>query len=90
MELLQGIRDKTELAKIKRDMRQWQVAILPITEQITQKAIELVETYHLSHNMEMADALIAATAILNNLALRTGNDKHYKFIPNLNIDVFSP
>ena len=38
--------------------------------------------------MEMSDALIAATCIEENEALITGNDKHYKVIRNLQINIF--
>jgi predicted nucleic acid-binding protein len=69
-------------------MKEWKTTVFPINEQITAKAIELLETYHLSHNMQMADALIAATALLNNLPIQTGNDKHYRFIPGLEVVVF--
>jgi predicted nucleic acid-binding protein len=49
-----------------------------------------VETYSLSHSMELADAIIAATSLNLNESLITGNDKHYKFIPNIKIKKFIP
>ena len=39
-----------------------------------------VEQYVLSNSIQLADALIGATAIDHGLPLLTGNDKHYKVI----------
>ena len=46
--------------------------------------------YALSHSMMLTDALIAATAVQNNELLLTANDKHYKFIPNIEYKRFFP
>jgi len=40
--------------------------------------------------MELADALIAATCINTSEMLITGNEKHYKSIPNIQIKKFAP
>ena len=45
---------------------------------------------HLSHRLELADALIAATALVNGLPILTANDKHYKMIKELEIKKFRP
>jgi predicted nucleic acid-binding protein len=90
MELLQGVRDKNELQMLQKDIKHWQVSILLINEKITERAISLVEDYHLSHNMEMADALIASTALEYGESILTANNKHYNFIPNLEITIFRP
>jgi predicted nucleic acid-binding protein len=50
----------------------------------------LVERYFLSHSLEMNDALIAATTLELGETLLTANDKHYRFIPGIKIDVFRP
>lgn len=47
-----------------------------------------VQEYALSHSMQMADALIAATAVQFGDTLLTANDKHYKFIPNIDMVKF--
>ncbi len=88
IELLEGIRDKEELNKLKKDFSEWGVEILQISENISLKAIALVEKYKLSHNLELADSLIAATALENNEILLTGNFKHYGYIKNLNVNKF--
>jgi len=44
----------------------------------------------LSHSLSLADALIAATALHYQLPLLTANDKHYRMIADLNLDIFRP
>ena len=50
----------------------------------------LVEQYYLSHSIQLADALIGATAVINGLSLLTSNTKHYKIIKNIIIKKFHP
>ena len=49
----------------------------PIDASIGHQAGEYMRRYRKSHSVEVADALIAATAIANNAALWTRNRKHY-------------
>lgn len=49
-----------------------------------------VEQYFHSSAMQMGDALIAATCINNSEFLVTGNDKHYRCIPTIQIDKILP
>ncbi len=50
---------------------------LKIDDAIGHKAGEYMKAYRASHNTEIADALIAATAHVNDLPLWTLNKKHY-------------
>ena len=50
---------------------------------ISQLAIELIDTYSNSHGLLLADALIAATALENDLTILTYNIDDFKFIKNL-------
>lgn len=88
MELLQGARNRKEMDAIKKEFNEMGVIIIPINARISSKAINLVEEYTLSHSMEMADALIAGTCLENNEELLTANDKHYRMIDNIEIEVF--
>jgi len=88
LELLEGIRNKDELSRLKDDFWKWGIEVLQINESISLKAIALVEKYKLSHNLELADSLIAATVLENNEILLTGNIKHYGYIKNLNVSKF--
>ena len=84
------MRNKRELEKMKKAFRTMEVKIIPINEDDSIHASEYVEKHFLSKNMEMADALIAATCVDNNEVLYTANDKHYKYVDGLNLKVFRP
>jgi predicted nucleic acid-binding protein len=90
MELLQGMKDKNELRQLQKYLRKWSVEIIQINENISTRAMFLVEDYYLSHALELEDAVIAATTLENKELLLTANDKHYKFIPSIQINKFKP
>jgi predicted nucleic acid-binding protein len=90
MELLQGMRDKRELGIFIKQLTEWNVNIIQINNDISTRAMIYVEEYCLSHSMELADSLIAATCVNNREILLTANDKHYKHIPNMQIVKFRP
>ena len=90
MELVQGVRNKIELQALRKALRYWDARIHPIDPDISARAMFLVETYALSHGMQMADALIAASALSLGLPLLTANDKHSRFIDELDIQLFRP
>jgi predicted nucleic acid-binding protein len=89
MEVLQGLRNKDELQAVKKMLSRRAAILLPPTPEITHKAIELLESFTLSHSLQMGDALIAATVLEHQLSLLTCNIKHFKYIPNLNSIPFS-
>ena len=90
MELVQGMRDKRELAKMKKAFAEMEVDVIPLSESISLRASDYVEMYALSHSMEMADALIAGTCMEQNETLVTANDKHYRAVEGLQMTVFRP
>jgi len=90
MELLQGLRDKSELRTLRQALHFWQAEVVGIDVNISARAMFLVEEYALSHNMQMADALIAATALDQGITLMTANDRHYRHIDGLEIELFRP
>jgi hypothetical protein len=57
-----------------------QLDCLPVTDEIGLKAGLFQNTYPKSHNLELADAIIAATTIIHGLYLYTFNHRHYKII----------
>jgi predicted nucleic acid-binding protein len=90
MELLQGMRDKSELAAFKKALRIWNVRVVPINETISYHAMFFAERYCLSHSLFLADALVAATAEYCGEELLTGNSKHYSIIPDIQLKKFTP
>jgi predicted nucleic acid-binding protein len=89
IELIQGMRNRRELKALRDFMRVWDAQSFPITESISTRAVKLVERHFLSHHLQLADALIAATALEHKLVLATGNSKHFKMIAGLKIKPFT-
>ena len=90
MEIIQGMKNKEEFKLFQRQMLRWNTNIIQIDQEISSRAMFYVQEYSLSHSMMLADALIAATVVQNSEILVTANDKHYKFIPNIECKKFSP
>ena len=90
MELLQGIKDKRELRILQKYLRNWSTEIIQINENISNRAMFFVGDFYLSHSLELADSIIAATALEYHEVLLTANEKHYGFIPNIEINRFLP
>ena len=83
MELIVGCRNKTELHNLERFLRRY--VIIKVNELITDKAIELLSKYRLSHGLLIPDGLIAATAIVIDAPLLSKNQRDYSFISELNL-----
>ena len=90
MELVQGMRNARELKRLQSDFALWQETILPITESISNRAIGLVEEHFLAHHLQLADALIAGTALEHKLAIITSNAKHFQMTKGLTLEIFRP
>lgn len=90
MELVQGMRNKRELTLLRSALRKWNAKVLFISEDISAKAMFLVEQHYLNNSLVLADALIASTAISSGLKLLTANTKHYKVIKNIELKSFKP
>lgn len=90
MELLQCARDKRQHRLVKHFIADFGFIVLPLTENIGHRALVYVEEYGLSAGMRAGDAIIAATAVENNLPLATGNAKHFKVVRELEVKLFRP
>jgi predicted nucleic acid-binding protein len=90
IELIQGMRNKQELQMLKKYLKKWNVKVLQINENISARAMFLVENYYLSNSLELGDAIIGVTVRENQETLLTANYKHYKTIQDLNIETFRP
>jgi predicted nucleic acid-binding protein len=83
MELYQGARDKRELNYIKKRIMQFEV--LKMNHQIMTLAREILDTYTLSHNTKIMDALIASTVLTYNINLYTLNTKDFKYLDQIRL-----
>jgi predicted nucleic acid-binding protein len=90
MEIIQGMRNKEEFKVFQKQMLKWNTKIIQIDQEISSRAMFYVQEYALSHSMMFSDALIAGTAVQNSETVLTANDKHYKFIPNIELRKFYP
>ena len=88
IEVIQGVRNKKELNSFKKALGVLSAQVIQIDELISTKAMFYVEQYALSHSMELADTLIGASAVIKQLSLLTGNEKHYKHLPEIKIKKF--
>ncbi|OGB81943.1 MAG: twitching motility protein PilT [Burkholderiales bacterium RIFOXYC12_FULL_60_6] len=90
MELVQGCRNKDELMRIKKGLAMCQTEILPVSAAVSNRAMQLIDTYALSHSLQLGDALIAATALEYSFTVLTANTKHFNPIGGLHIETFVP
>lgn len=90
MELVQGMRNQQELSALRRSLKDWNAKVLYIDEEISVKAMFLVERHFLSGSLRLADALIASTALANGMPVLTANVKHYRAVSQLDIEIFRP
>ena len=90
MELLQGAKTKTQHKNVQDFISELGFSVLPLSENIGHRALIYVEEYALSSNMGAGDAIIAATAVENNLPLVSSNAKHFKAVKDLQLRVFMP
>ncbi len=83
MELIVGCTNKADLRKTENFLKQ--VSIIKIDQDISDKSVELLKFYRLSHGLLIADSLIAATAIVWDCPLATKNQRDYRFIQELKL-----
>ena len=80
MELAQGVRNKQELQTYYKLLKTLKIELIEVNEPISTLAREWVRQYGLSHNLHLADALIAATAKHRQLTLYTDNIRDFQFL----------
>lgn len=83
MELIIGCRNKQELKLLEHFLQQFE--FISLSERVSDTAVDLLKTYRLSHGLMIADALIAATAIVSSIPLVSKNQKDYRFIEELDL-----
>jgi len=85
MELLAGATDKNEVVNI--DIMLGVYKPIQISPEISELAYNLMKAYSKANGLDPCDALIAATAIYEGLKLSTKNDKHFRNIGGLEVEV---
>ena len=90
MELMQGARSKREQAMIKQFLNELGFTVLPITEAVSHRAMIFIEEHALKSGIQLADALVFATACEKSLTLCSANQKHFRTIQSLDARVFRP
>ena len=90
MELMQGARNKREQSMIKQFLNELDFTVLPITEAVSHRAMIFIEEHALRSGIQVADALVFATACEHSLTLCSANQKHFHSIQSLDSKVFKP
>jgi len=87
MEFVHGSLDRKQLKGNRDFLKDLEFETLPLTENIGHRASIYVEQFSLSHSMRAGDAIVAATAAEHGLALVSGNARHFRQIPDLELKV---
>ena len=90
MELLQCAKNKKQHKHIKDFLTSFNFLVLPLTENVGHRASIYIEEYTLASSLRSGDAIIAATAVENNLPLVSSNVKHFRMIKELKLKSFKP
>ncbi|HEX8638276.1 MAG TPA: type II toxin-antitoxin system VapC family toxin [Pyrinomonadaceae bacterium] len=83
MELIVGCRNKKGIERFGKILSRFQ--LLKITDEISDRAVDLLKQYFSSHGLLIADGLIATTTLVHNQAFITKNQRDYSFITGLNL-----
>ena len=78
MEAIRGCLNREMQQQAERLLKQ--LELVGLDAQIATRADQLVTQYFLSHRLAVADALIAATAIVYELPLLSKNQKDFRFL----------
>ncbi len=83
MELIYGARNNEEVKLLNAFISKF--SVIHLDEKISQRALGLINKYAKSHNLDIPDALIAATSLHNSNELFTLNTKDFKFIEGIQL-----
>lgn len=84
MELLQGVRSKYEMREMKKFLSRLSFSTLPVTANISNRAVTIMEATALKSELGVCDSLIVATACETGDTLLSGNKKRFKEVALLN------
>ncbi len=90
MELLHVVGDRKDLRLTKAFLADLDFQIVPLSESIGHRAAIYLEEYGSKSHLGVPDALIAATAVVNDTVLCSVNAKDYRDIAEVKLKVFRP
>lgn len=82
-ELYYGAFNKKEISFIEKNLKN--IKVFQITNEASKMFTNLMKLYAVSHNLRIADALIAAISISENIRLFSFNKKDFDFILDLKL-----
>ena len=85
LELIAGLKLKKDIKSIETIFKDLDISILPINEEVSSTATDIMVKHYHSHGIGILDSFIAATALVYDEELVTKNIKHFDFIPNLKL-----
>ncbi len=85
LELIVGARDKRDLAAVDAFLSA--IVIVPLREPIGNRAYEILKLYAKTDGLHVFDSLVAATAMVEGLTLVTKNQKHFRMIAGLQLEI---
>ena len=87
-EVLRGLRHKRASKSLERfESMCARILIVPISDNVLDKAADLwVEARDGGHSQRDADLIIAASALVQNRTLVTGNTPHFQWMSGLSLD----
>ncbi|HAC15781.1 MAG TPA: VapC toxin family PIN domain ribonuclease [Bacteroidetes bacterium] len=83
MELYCGCRSKKDLKKVDELLADLHIEF--VSKSMSEYALNLMKKFRSSHGVEINDMLIAATSMVLESKMITKNQKHYKFLPDLDL-----
>ena len=83
MELYSGCRSKRDIKKVEDLLTDLRILFVSIS--ISERAFGLMKQFRSSHGVEINDMLIVATALESGAKMISKNQKHYQFIPDLDL-----
>lgn len=86
MELCRGAMNKKQLSSLVKDLRGYRV--VNFNEAVSGLAMSYIQKYHLSHGLQIPDAIIAASAVTFEIPLFTYNLKDFKYIEKIKLLTF--
>jgi len=90
MELMQGCRDRKEHRLLRRFLMDYEIEVIDLSSEIGHRADTWMEEFHLSDGVEVADCLIAASAVVQAEPLLTANVSYFRCFSSLEIQPFVP